>query len=58
MTTKITAPKINVSKCYLFVSGLDMNCPVCGTRVHSGEQHECGTDIKPARRKPAKKAKR
>jgi len=27
--------------CTLYVYGLDMNCPMCGTLVKSGENHAC-----------------
>lgn len=27
--------------CQMFVSGLEMNCPLCNTLVKSGETHSC-----------------
>lgn len=37
------ATKINVSygKCSMFVQGMEMNCPLCGVLVKSGDKHEC-----------------
>jgi len=31
------------AKCYLFVVGLEMHCPLCGELVRSGERHACET---------------
>lgn len=33
--------KINYGKCSIVVQGMEMNCPLCGTLVKSGETHEC-----------------
>ena len=33
--------KISYGKCSMFVQGLDMNCPLCGALVESGQRHEC-----------------
>jgi hypothetical protein len=33
--------KISYGKCTMFVQGMDMNCPMCGVLVKSGEQHAC-----------------
>ena len=35
------ATKINYGKCEIEVIGMDMNCPLCGTLVKSGETHAC-----------------
>lgn len=35
--------KIKYGTFSLFVVGLEMNCPLCGTLVKSGETHKCGT---------------
>lgn len=29
------------SRCSLFVTGLDLNCPLCAVLVRSGEMHTC-----------------
>lgn len=55
-------PKINISvaHCQMYVEGMDMNCPLCGALVRSGENHECGGAKKelPAVRVPKKKSKK
>ena len=33
--------KISYGHCCVSVLGMDMNCPLCGTLVKSGERHEC-----------------
>ena len=34
--------KVKVSgECFVYVEGMSMNCPLCGTIVRSGEQHSC-----------------
>jgi len=37
----MTTTRVSYNKCSLFVVGVDMNCPLCGARVRSGERHEC-----------------
>ena len=32
---------VSYSHCSLFVEGLEMNCPLCGVLVKSGERHQC-----------------
>ena len=32
---------VNYGKCSVFVLGMEMNCPMCGVLVKSGEQHQC-----------------
>lgn len=32
---------LNYSKCSVFADGTEMNCPLCGVRVHQGGLHEC-----------------
>jgi hypothetical protein len=27
--------------CHIFVEGMEMNCPLCGSLVKSGETHDC-----------------
>ena len=44
--------KMNWGKCTVAVVGVDMNCPLCGTLVKSGERHEC------EKREPQKKLTR
>jgi hypothetical protein len=41
----MTVAKVKVKRgtCSMFVEGMDMNCPLCGTLVKSGESHTCGT---------------
>lgn len=49
MTTKITG------RCFMFIRGADLNCPLCGSLVHSGEHHECvrrSESAEPARPRP------
>lgn len=33
--------KVGSASCSFFVQGMDMNCPLCGVLVLSGERHEC-----------------
>ena len=33
--------KFNYSRCSIAVSGMDMDCPLCGTPVPSGTTHQC-----------------
>jgi uncharacterized C2H2 Zn-finger protein len=36
--------KVKWGTCSMFVDGLDMNCPLCGTLIKSGEKtHYCET---------------
>jgi hypothetical protein len=35
--------KVKWGTCSMFVEGMEMNCPLCGTLVKSGETHNCGT---------------
>lgn len=40
----MTAPiKVKWGTCSMFVHGMDMNCPLCGELVKSGETHKCET---------------
>ena len=44
-------------KCSMTVLGLDMNCPLCGVLVKSGESHDCEkSKPKVVSRKKVKKA--
>jgi hypothetical protein len=52
--------KVSASHCSLFVQGMDMNCPLCGTLVKSGERHECSKPepaIPPKRRASGRRRK-
>jgi hypothetical protein len=58
--TKNTAPSRTThvriaGTCSLSVIGMDMNCPLCGTLVKSGESHSCskGAPKKAVRSKAA-----
>lgn len=33
--------RVSYAHCQMFVEGLDMNCPLCGLFVKSGQRHEC-----------------
>jgi hypothetical protein len=33
--------KVSYESCSMFVQGLEMNCPLCGVLVKSGERHMC-----------------
>jgi hypothetical protein len=35
--------KVSYGACSVFVQGMDMNCPLCGVLVKSGETHKCET---------------
>jgi hypothetical protein len=28
-------------ECFVYVEGMNMNCPLCGVIVRSGERHSC-----------------
>lgn len=34
---------VSYGRCKIYVQGLDMNCPLCGVLVKSGERHTCST---------------
>lgn len=45
-SVKAKAPLVSVKKgsCSIFFAGMPnfvMTCPLCGTRVRNGEQHQC-----------------
>jgi hypothetical protein len=42
---------ISYGKCAVWVEGMEMKCPLCGTLVRSGENHACKVE-QPARRQP------
>jgi hypothetical protein len=46
--------KLSYATCSLFVVGLEMDCPLCGLLVKSGQRHTCEKPDpdKPAIRKP------
>ena len=48
--------KVSYTRCSMYVLGLALTCPACGTLVNSGDRHECETprDRKPVVRKKAK----
>jgi hypothetical protein len=33
--------KMSYSECSIYVQGISMNCPLCGTLVEDGERHDC-----------------
>ena len=33
--------KVNYGSCTIFVQGTEMDCPLCGAHVASGENHHC-----------------
>ena len=33
--------RIRSGKCEVFVSGMDLHCPLCGVLVKDGERHAC-----------------
>jgi len=33
--------KVSYGQCSMYVLGMDMNCPLCGVLVKSGENHKC-----------------
>jgi hypothetical protein len=33
--------KVSYANCSIFVVGMDMDCPLCGALVRSGEHHNC-----------------
>jgi hypothetical protein len=43
---------MSYAKCSIFVSGLDMKCPLCQAIVRSGESHECQRPQKPIKTIP------
>lgn len=46
--------KVSYGKCHVQVVGIDMNCPMCGVLVKSGETHDCEKQVK----SPERHAKR
>lgn len=42
---------VSYGKCSLFVLGIEMNCPMCGVLVESGQHHECEKKELPKPRK-------
>lgn len=55
-TIKLTVNKASYSAS-LYVEGLDLNCPMCGVLVCSGQLHYCQND-RPAEGPKPKKARR
>ncbi len=49
--------KVNYAECTMFVVGLDMDCPLCGVKVKSGESHQCASKPEPRKVKPKRKAR-
>ncbi len=45
--------QINYAECSMFVLGLDMDCPLCGVKVESGQKHRCESP-EPTTKKPVK----
>jgi hypothetical protein len=41
---------IGYGKCAVWVEGMDMKCPLCGTLVRSGEHHACKV-VEPSKRR-------
>jgi hypothetical protein len=53
--------KVSYGHCSLYVFGMEMNCPMCGVLVKSGEQHSCSSErrqIDPLAKKPKPKARK
>jgi hypothetical protein len=49
--------KTSAANCFVYVLGVDMNCPLCGVLVRSGEPtHHCEGEEKKPPRNPRKKA--
>lgn len=49
------ATKVKVTgNCSIYVLGMEMNCPLCGTLVQSGENHAC-QKAEPVKPKPRKR---
>ncbi len=48
--------KVKYAECSMFVLGLDMDCPLCGVKVSSGERHRCES-LEPEPVKGKRKAK-
>jgi hypothetical protein len=46
--------KLTYSKCHIYVEGLDIQCPMCGVLVTSGQTHDCVGHAKPAKKEKRK----
>jgi hypothetical protein len=45
---------VSYADCSIFIVGMDMKCPLCGTLVLSGQRHTCSRPELPSSSSPKK----